>query len=186
MIRRPPRSTLFPYTTLFRSLLGARPDQRPGRPDAAVPVSAAAGQWRAAGAVRLRRGPISSLGPHPGAVYPSYGRVRAVEQRRDRPLPPLEVQGLGAGDPGSGERMSSARGGFGGAERAELWQRLTLIGRVVKLQTIATWTVRLIALGLVLDAAWLAGSRFFPYTVPTPALPAVPLALAALDRKSVV
>src|SRR2546427_4511538 len=27
MIRRPPRSTLFPYTTLFRSLL---PDQPPG------------------------------------------------------------------------------------------------------------------------------------------------------------
>src|SRR2546429_1880305 len=27
MIRRPPRSTLFPYTTLFRSLVGA---QRPG------------------------------------------------------------------------------------------------------------------------------------------------------------
>src|SRR3989442_7856912 len=27
MIRRPPRSTLFPYTTLFRSLL-----ERPGRP----------------------------------------------------------------------------------------------------------------------------------------------------------
>src|SRR2546427_3245442 len=24
MIRRPPRSTLFPYTTLFRSMLGAR------------------------------------------------------------------------------------------------------------------------------------------------------------------
>src|SRR2546426_3911410 len=30
MIRRPPRSTLFPYTTLFRSLLGARTvDQAP-------------------------------------------------------------------------------------------------------------------------------------------------------------
>src|SRR2546421_4467160 len=28
MIRRPPRSTLFPYTTLFRSPLGA--DERPG------------------------------------------------------------------------------------------------------------------------------------------------------------
>src|SRR3989449_10189693 len=26
MIRRPPRSTLFPYTTLFRSLLLSRPD----------------------------------------------------------------------------------------------------------------------------------------------------------------
>src|SRR2546427_6669647 len=29
MIRRPPRSTLFPYTTLFRSLRGKRPDLRP-------------------------------------------------------------------------------------------------------------------------------------------------------------
>src|SRR2546421_10635310 len=27
MIRRPPRSTLFPYTTLFRSLHGDRPDR---------------------------------------------------------------------------------------------------------------------------------------------------------------
>src|SRR2546429_6966398 len=27
MIRRPPRSTLFPYTTLFRSCLGNRPRQ---------------------------------------------------------------------------------------------------------------------------------------------------------------
>src|SRR2546425_5621387 len=27
MIRRPPRSTLFPYTTLFRSLLGTRRDR---------------------------------------------------------------------------------------------------------------------------------------------------------------
>src|SRR5436309_7790886 len=33
MIRRPPRSTLFPYTTLFRSLRqGPRPDQRGGVP----------------------------------------------------------------------------------------------------------------------------------------------------------
>src|SRR5438552_10204030 len=35
MIRRPPRSTLFPYTTLFRSRRrggrDARPDRRPGR-----------------------------------------------------------------------------------------------------------------------------------------------------------
>ena len=81
--------------------------------------------------------------------------------------------------------MTSARGGFGGAERAELWQRLTLVGRVVKLQVIATWTVRLLALGLVLDAVWLAGSRFFPYTVPTPALPALPLALAALGALTI-
>src|SRR3989337_4551200 len=33
MIRRPPRSTLFPYTTLFRSLLGnTAPGQEAGRP----------------------------------------------------------------------------------------------------------------------------------------------------------
>src|SRR2546426_10219965 len=32
MIRRPPRSTLFPYTTLFRSLLWARGASLTGRP----------------------------------------------------------------------------------------------------------------------------------------------------------
>src|SRR5256885_3592884 len=30
MIRRPPRSTLFPYTTLFRSIRAARPADRGG------------------------------------------------------------------------------------------------------------------------------------------------------------
>src|SRR2546422_4612345 len=30
MIRRPPRSTLFPYTTLFRSLIGVIQDARAG------------------------------------------------------------------------------------------------------------------------------------------------------------
>src|SRR5256885_10006397 len=35
MIRRPPRSTLFPYTTLFRSL----PVRRGDRPHRAIPVS---------------------------------------------------------------------------------------------------------------------------------------------------
>src|SRR5689334_24120664 len=30
MIRRPPRSTLFPYTTLFRSRLGAGPERQAG------------------------------------------------------------------------------------------------------------------------------------------------------------
>src|SRR5207302_8849465 len=32
MIRRPPRSTLFPYTTLFRSIATARPRSPAGRP----------------------------------------------------------------------------------------------------------------------------------------------------------
>src|SRR5688572_32518352 len=51
MIRRPPRSTLFPYTTLFRSALGPARDERfavrdhllrqlrPLRGDAATPIA---------------------------------------------------------------------------------------------------------------------------------------------------
>src|SRR5438034_3540833 len=40
MIRRPPRSTLFPYTTLFRSVY--RPERMtPAEPVAAVPTDAA-------------------------------------------------------------------------------------------------------------------------------------------------
>src|SRR6266536_317208 len=65
-------------------------------------------------------------------------------------------------------------------ERAELHERLTLIGRVVRLQAIATWSVRLLFVGLFVNAVWLTGARFFPYVVPSAALPALPLALAAL------
>src|SRR3712207_9593978 len=38
MIRLPPRSTLFPYTTLFRSLLGPAGRQRAGGPAGRGPV----------------------------------------------------------------------------------------------------------------------------------------------------
>src|SRR2546430_3747439 len=54
MIRRPPRSTLFPYTTLFRSVLGAGADQFGGHRDAIDP------------APRVR-GPVRVRGPGPGA-----------------------------------------------------------------------------------------------------------------------
>src|SRR2546430_6668415 len=61
MIRRPPRSTLFPYTTLFRSHPepAERRDGRPDRPEQAVRVRRAAGALaRASAAVaRLRRSP---------------------------------------------------------------------------------------------------------------------------------
>src|SRR2546430_8821025 len=33
MIRRPPRSTLFPYTTLFRSIIGLTNKGQPRKPD---------------------------------------------------------------------------------------------------------------------------------------------------------
>jgi hypothetical protein len=73
-----------------------------------------------------------------------------------------------------------ARPGRSGSERAELHERLTLIARMIRLQAVATWAVRLIFLGLAINAIWLAGARFFPYIVPTAMLPAIPLALAAL------
>src|SRR5260221_14139048 len=41
MIRRPPRSTLFPYTTLFRSLVGTRPQPLGQLADATVIVARA-------------------------------------------------------------------------------------------------------------------------------------------------
>src|SRR3712207_7712716 len=46
MIRRPPRSTLFPYTTLFRS--GGRRGERHGRVPLEHPVGGAGGEHRAA------------------------------------------------------------------------------------------------------------------------------------------
>src|SRR5690242_21011296 len=60
MIRRPPRSTLFPYTTLFRSLidLGAEPNgpvdtgQRASRPNLAISAVLAGHPEHVAGADR--------------------------------------------------------------------------------------------------------------------------------------
>src|SRR2546426_3816800 len=56
MIRRPPRSTLFPYTTLFRSL--AHRDEWAGRCQAAAAGACAVSRKRClpgAGAIRKRR-----------------------------------------------------------------------------------------------------------------------------------
>src|SRR3712207_8192620 len=54
MIRRPPRSTLFPYTTLFRSARH-RPQHRPVRRPAELDASAVV-PARGSAAVRARRG----------------------------------------------------------------------------------------------------------------------------------
>src|SRR3712207_8571489 len=69
MIRRPPRSTLFPYTTLFRSLRGQVPDdlravgprsarQDPGPPDGRLDRGAPA---RAPGPALRRAGTRAGL-----------------------------------------------------------------------------------------------------------------------------
>src|SRR2546430_13682855 len=61
MIRRPPRSTLFPYTTLFRSLAHAawrharhRQDQTPRLVSARVDPQGARREWRSAAESRRR------------------------------------------------------------------------------------------------------------------------------------
>src|SRR3712207_8528962 len=58
MIRRPPRSTLFPYTTLFRSKLALRGDASVTGPGVAAPSCAAHRQVPAVhprGCIRPRR-----------------------------------------------------------------------------------------------------------------------------------
>src|SRR2546422_262992 len=70
MIRRPPRSTLFPYTTLFRSRAGGRRGGRAppceGRPSpcrGSVERSAGPRGTRRRGTSRRRRGPRRSFAP---------------------------------------------------------------------------------------------------------------------------
>src|SRR2546430_15468753 len=75
MIRRPPRSTLFPYTTLFRSLLVAL------RGGAVRPVARRGGGARSgAGA---RRGQQGGVRTHRGDLLEEGGGSRAL-LRRDR------------------------------------------------------------------------------------------------------
>src|SRR2546430_15736368 len=80
MIRRPPRSTLFPYTTLFRSLV---PDSGLGAPTASLPVAAAAANLRPAEralALAQRSAPAPprpQVGAEPGPpAGPAGGRRR--------------------------------------------------------------------------------------------------------------
>src|SRR3712207_7744617 len=84
MIRRPPRSTLFPYTTLFRSLpRAARRDQRGLARAARVDVAAALAQ-------RVR-GLLQELPPrHPARLGARLPRLRpdlsALEDRKSTRL----------------------------------------------------------------------------------------------------
>src|SRR2546426_7205934 len=64
MIRRPPRSTLFPYTTLFRSLPGGRARIAP-RPQ-----------------VGLRDEVLFLVAGHRGPAYANRGRVQEIRPSR--------------------------------------------------------------------------------------------------------
>src|SRR3712207_5509306 len=80
MIRRPPRSTLFPYTTLFRSLLRLVAAQRPG------PAALGHPRGPAAGDHHLDQ---EELPPTPTATTPRpphAHRVRDTDPDRSRGL----------------------------------------------------------------------------------------------------
>src|SRR6266480_755626 len=87
MIRRPPRSTLFPYTTLFRSRGPRRPSWRPPQ---AAPGCPAAARCRApgirgdshsvprdggAGFALQRREPLRQLGDDGAVAPPALARA---------------------------------------------------------------------------------------------------------------
>src|SRR2546423_15214438 len=65
-------------------------------------------------------------------------------------------------------------------DRTELFERLGQVGRVLKLQAIVTWSMRLLVIGLALDCLWLTGARFLPYGVKPPLLFIAPAVLAVL------
>src|SRR2546429_9061023 len=92
MIRRPPRSTLFPYTTLFRSHAGVG-----GGPPGARPLAA--------------RGRGLRDAPQRGALLPRAARAR----RRRGTGPPLAQRTAATGGGGRVAPDDGLRGGPGGA-----------------------------------------------------------------------
>src|SRR3712207_7729978 len=81
MIRRPPRSTLFPHTTLFRSSLPAHAVDRRVRG-----VTPAPGAWTTWRGDRLRLGPVeplpTSLGLGPGELSRSEEHTSELQSRQ--------------------------------------------------------------------------------------------------------
>src|ERR1035438_7296587 len=95
MIRRPPRSTLFPYTTLFRS--------KAGRHVAGRPVARGRVRCRLAGAAVFR-----------GDDEPPVQRLPAVRRleppHKVHPVPPGRSTG-GSAERDGGFKMEESRGG---------------------------------------------------------------------------
>src|SRR5256886_10352456 len=107
MIRRPPRSTLFPYTTLFRSDLGSplrRPAGASPRAGAGGPDGVGAGSGRRLLSPRRRRRPRERAGR---ADAPCGGRAR-VAGRMWR-VAVLTVVGLWSESPPQRQRCAEPR-----------------------------------------------------------------------------
>src|SRR2546430_17217253 len=122
MIRRPPRSTLFPYTTLFRSreLPGARapanlvvphrgePVQEPS--DATPDRRCLAGRGAARGGSRGHRGRARARrAARPGATGPGSAVAREARGVPVEARGRVELRGDGIGDGGADSNAQNAR-----------------------------------------------------------------------------
>src|SRR3712207_380366 len=116
MIRRPPRSTLFPYTTLFRSADGIGDTIRISlstfHAEEEVKVA-----WEILKALKLReRGPVLIACPTCGRLQFDMDTVVAdIERRLEAYTDPIEVAVLGCAVNGIGE-ASHADFGIAGAK----------------------------------------------------------------------
>src|SRR2546426_1924805 len=130
MIRRPPRSTLFPYTTLFRSTRGDDPHsalQRRRRPEpAAAPAATPRGQVDA-----RRGGPVP---PYHRVPAPAVSRGRSEEHTSELQSPcnlvcRLLLEKKKVLDEQRGERHFDA----GVARRADVLKNARIAGRLRQL-----------------------------------------------------
>src|SRR2546426_12741323 len=107
MIRRPPRSTLFPYTTLFRSLMRRRIILGPtGLPCTPPPFGALVAVSLVTGGVRWNV-PLGTMGGFPGSLNLGGPIVTAGRGVLVRPAPrrPRPAVGGGAGRRAWGEAL---------------------------------------------------------------------------------
>lgn len=69
---------------------------------------------------------------------------------------------------------------FARSDRTEFYERLGELGRVLKLQAIVTWSLRLLAAGVLVDCALLLSARILPYRLQPGSLLVVPAVLSML------
>src|SRR2546421_12359770 len=124
MIRRPPRSTLFPYTTLFRSLPGRR--ARGSRAPLRRPIAASAGARARNGAAAARGGrALLHLGMSESPQYVFDDAVTALAGEGERVLAgEVDLLRERLAQEAAGAEKARAHGGGGnGEDRRRLLDR---------------------------------------------------------------
>src|SRR2546426_67039 len=87
MIRRPPRSTLFPYTTLFRSLLRRRPERERERRAPVLPARLSGGDGEGNGAGDATGGDLGDGADRRGDGDDPFSRTHRLVHARARGVP---------------------------------------------------------------------------------------------------